>query len=107
MNEKDFPIEVFAHFGGSPEVSVPAGIKARKMPAPKEPALDPPEALIRMKAGEPTEIKVRARRGGRAPLVFASHGRKANLAGKRKMIEAARAANRKVEIHVFDKPSGG
>ncbi len=106
MNQKDFSIEVFSHFAGSAKVAVPAGFTAKQMPAPKDPALTPPEALRAMEPGELKELRVR-RRTGKNPLVLASHGRKANLTNKRKTIEAARAANRKIEIHVFDKPPGG
>jgi hypothetical protein len=106
VNEHDVSINVFAHFSGSPEVSAPEGFKVNKLPAPKEPELEPIEALVAMEPGELTELRVR-RGDGKRRLVLASHGRKANLVGKREMIAAARAANRQIEVHVFDKPSDG
>jgi hypothetical protein len=55
---------------------------------------------------EPGELMVIESDTTRAetPLVLASHGREANLADKRRMIDAARSAGRPVEIHVFETP---
>ena len=105
MSQHDFPIEVFAHFAGLPEVLAPSGFKVDKVPTPPEPGLEPPEALVVMEPGELTVLQMRSG-DTKPPLVFASHGRRADLTSKRSMIEAARAANRKIEVHVFDKPSG-
>lgn len=106
MNEYGPLIEVFSYFPGSPQVRTPPGLKVSKLPAPEGSELEPPEALVTMEPGELIELPPQPRDGDR-PLIFASYGRQANLVGKSEMIEAARAANRRIEIHVFDELQGG
>jgi hypothetical protein len=99
----DISIDVFAHFAGSAEVRAPKGIRVVKRPAPGGSELDPPEALVMMDPGELEEVRRRPK-GKKNPLILVSHGRKANLTRKRAQIESALAANRAVEVHVYDEP---
>ena len=105
QGSSDPSINVFAHFAGSPEVLAPKSVKVRELPHPGEPGLEPPEALVMMDPGELAEIH-HLPGGDDEALVFVSYGRKADLTGKRKLIESALAANRKIEVHVFDEPPG-
>lgn len=99
----EISLDVFAHFEGTPKIVAPENVKAKPRPAPGEHEYEPPDALARMDPGELVEVRPSSAGDGDA-LVLVSHGRMADLTGKRKLIESAHAANRPIEIHVFDEP---
>jgi hypothetical protein len=91
------PIKVFVHTDEPVEIDAPDDLDVEKLLGGSE--VDFPAPMMKAPAGRLTESS--SEKVGTDQLILVSHGRKADLRGARKKIDAARAAGRDVEVHVF------
>jgi len=108
MSPRHAPVKVVSHVKGRVSVRAGAYEGEIELEGKGEPVrieigpggLDLPARLRAKKPGALVVLEDDPKR----PVVMASHGRRADLGTAAKLVQAATAANRPVEIHVFDNP---